>query len=805
MTILNECPGFNFTKRFPTKAQMKPITGAKMIPVISNHFSVKLGQSASSFTEWTMTFISIENKGSFLANPESIPLSEIPADSNFLINQVYSTNKNSFLKKLGPTFITGLTLYSLGNISKKYEIFEEHSKYILIVVKKNSNFTLEGLLSNSESNMRPQILRFLNASLKNAVKKKGFHSIDRSGKFYKLESPVAFQSGPHRFNILKGFKMTFDIYDQSRLALLVNYSSKICRSQTAWDEIKFYRKQGLRDEEIAEEYLLDHSVLTIYGSQRTYRIDEILYKGRPTDPFPNTKFKNYIDYFETQYRIKIKDSTQFLFVHHKKIIQRDSKGKPVSESIEKIVLLPDLVVLTGLTDEMRSDFRLMKDLGEHTILLPDVRHSQIVNAIQTLESSDSAVPFQVEKQSNKVNGYQLNPPKILTAGSSEMPKNDRINVNKVAKNISMNNWVFVYEPFVDKHVDTVLDNIIKAAGRYKLDIKEPAVFSLQKNMSPTQLMDEIKKSKRAPNPSMVFFFVGRRIASQLYKSMKSFFNERGIATQFFVSFNPNKDATNLSKFGNLGLQMLTKLGGNIWMIEKSLPNSLVVGADVSNSKKGSVISLTGQFDSNFSKIYSSVRIVKKIEKDIMSGVSDMTIEIVEGYKKAMGSIPKTVVFYRDGASEGQLKSLLDQEVKKIEEKLFLKYGEQKPKLIFIVVNKKIDDFFSTTGGAARNPEGGLIVNDQCVKSDYANFFMVAQKVTQGTARPTHYSVLYNDTTMEMSELTNLTYSLTWNYSNWMGPVKVPSPVQYASKLCKLICLIQNAFVAENLRTVTYFN
>jgi aubergine-like protein len=41
-----------------------------------------------------------------------------------------------------------------------------------------------------------------------------------------------------------------------------------------------------------------------------------------------------------------------------------------------------------------------------------------------------------------------------------------------------------------------------------------------------------------------------------------------------------------------------------------------------------------------------------------------------------------------------------------------------------------------------NPEGVAIVDD-VVLADRINFFLVAQKVNQGTATPTHYQVVYN--------------------------------------------------------------
>ena len=54
--------------------------------------------------------------------------------------------------------------------------------------------------------------------------------------------------------------------------------------------------------------------------------------------------------------------------------------------------------------------------------------------------------------------------------------------------------------------------------------------------------------------------------------------------------------------------------------------------------------------------------------------------------------------------------------------------------------------------------------------------MVAQSVARGTATPTHYEVLYNNTDLLADSFYQATYYQCYNYYNWSGPVKVPSVV-----------------------------
>ena len=58
--------------------------------------------------------------------------------------------------------------------------------------------------------------------------------------------------------------------------------------------------------------------------------------------------------------------------------------------------------------------------------------------------------------------------------------------------------------------------------------------------------------------------------------------------------------------------------------------------------------------------------------------------------------------------------------------------------------------------------------------------------------------------MSFDEIVGLTYDLTWNYYNWMGPVKVPAPVQYAHKLCALNGELQDSVASDKIRSLKYY-
>lgn len=108
-----------------------------------------------------------------------------------------------------------------------------------------------------------------------------------------------------------------------------------------------------------------------------------------------------------------------------------------------------------------------------------------------------------------------------------------------------------------------------------------------------------------------------------------------------------------------------------------------------------------------------------------------------------------------------------------------------PKLTYMNVNKSsTQKFFSNAKGVC-NPSHGTLVNTKVVSNNY-DFFLISQHCNKGTVKPAHYEVLYCDSAMEEGVLQELMYTQSFNYMNWSGSVRVPSVLQYATKLCNFI-------------------
>ncbi len=128
-------------------------------------------------------------------------------------------------------------------------------------------------------------------------------------------------------------------------------------------------------------------------NRKTYRIDDIDFDVNPSAVF-TTKSKtadgeeietemSYRDYYVNRYGIRLTDTDmlQPLLVSHprKKDINKGMKTN--------IILLPSLANLTGLSDDMRKDFRLMQSLSTHLHMDPMNRKKKLDEFMHKLKTT----------------------------------------------------------------------------------------------------------------------------------------------------------------------------------------------------------------------------------------------------------------------------------------------------------------------------------------------------------------------------------------------------------------------------------
>lgn len=133
------------------------------------------------------------------------------------------------------------------------------------------------------------------------------------------------------------------------------------------------------------------------------------------------------------------------------------------EEPKNICLVPELCKMTGLSDAMRNDFRVMKDIGESTKPNPEERQRTIQGFVQRVNSNEKARKLladwglQFDTDLIKLNGRQLPPVQIVFSGGYTEniggPRADwtrSATTRPVLTPVNLDHWSIIYPLESDK-------------------------------------------------------------------------------------------------------------------------------------------------------------------------------------------------------------------------------------------------------------------------------------------------------------------------------------------------------------------
>jgi len=174
----------------------------------------------------------------------------------------------------------------------------------------------------------------------------------------------------------------------------------------------------------------------------------------------------------------------------------------------------------------------------------------------------------------------------------------------------------------------------------------------------------------------------------------------------------------------------------------------------------------------------------KNKQEIVTNIGRMMQMCLTGGLNAFGgTLPKKILFYRDGVGEGMYQDVLKKELADMKE-VFLKVfpPDKQPKVTWVIVQKR--HHFRSVSQDANPPVGTLVDDVQVVDGEYKfkNFYLYSHYARDGTARPTHYQVLLDEIGLQ-NMLPDLTFALCHLHEGCNKSVSLPVPVYYADKAC----------------------
>jgi aubergine-like protein len=214
------------------------------------------------------------------------------------------------------------------------------------VIYNNSEYSVSvKFISNIDQNSH-EIINVYQDFMKKIIKRLNF---GRMKNFYYNKNNVTYinkQLG--EIEVWHGF--TYGIKKLSSDVLLnLNVSHKIISNESILDWIKSHSDKTPIE---INNHLKSMVIVTKYNKNQTYIINSVDFSKTPKSLF-NSKYGEitFFDYVSAKYNIQLKDFLQPL------VLCKDKQSK------NDIYLIPELCFLTGITQEIKQNYNLMKEIA----------------------------------------------------------------------------------------------------------------------------------------------------------------------------------------------------------------------------------------------------------------------------------------------------------------------------------------------------------------------------------------------------------------------------------------------------------
>ncbi|RIA91525.1 Piwi domain-containing protein [Glomus cerebriforme] len=444
--------------------------------------------------------------------------------------------------------------------------------------------------------------------------------------------------------------------------------------------------------------------------------------------------------------------------------------------------------------------------------------------ILQLQNDPTDVGMEVASELARVDARVLESTNVKYAGNIAKPSNGQWNLKGVKffeSGEALNSWhviIFEQAKWISMEVATnFIRNLIKQCRIQGMNIsKTPHIEYVKYKLG--HLDNDVReayqnaKDKLNKPPQMILFIIPgdnapNNINTELYEIIKRIMDtEIGCLSQC-IKMDPKKNFNSPQYCSSLAMKINLKLGGiNSILPEDKLrlssgENVLFLGADVTHPKDKnglSICAVVGSLDNQAARFITKYQAQKRSGKEEIVNIDEMIKKLLKEYcdyqKKSSGVkkdvasfLPPCIIMYRDGVSESQFEQVLKLELPKIKAACAEFRAGYEPKITFAVVGKRHRTrlFPENKNEADKNGNCfvGTIVDRKITHPTLNDFYLQSHYANQGTARPSHYTILYDDIKLTIDEFQGLSNTLCYNFQRTTSSVSIPAPTYYAHLTC----------------------
>ncbi|XP_023241851.1 protein argonaute-2-like [Centruroides sculpturatus] len=469
-------------------------------------------------------------------------------------------------------------------------------------------------------------------------------------------------------------------------------------------------------------------------------------------------------------------------------------------------------VCPGQHCSKKMDEKQEAEMIRNTARPPQVRFKDITKAVkQTCQENQELnrkFRIQVNSQPVRVDGRVLMPPMVMYSKLEEiLPQNGAWDLRDKSfyRPVDVVWWAFVsMSSNICKEADMLnfVRMMCQGGRKFGMIINKPCY--LREYSSTNDSVDCLLKNiiSSCPRIQLIMIVLPSRGRGSLYAEIKQMAEIRmGLITQCVKDVNILGKRCNSQLICNLCQKINAKLGGiNNILSPMVVPNIfhkpvIVIGADCTHPSphdkiKSSIAALVGSLDNYPSRYAATVSVQTNGKKNRMEIIENMKAMmkdlLVSFYRNTGGKKPEKIIFYRDGLSEGEFSKAVNKELMLMRDACAEMNPSEvyQPPITFVVVGKRhhtrfVPENLEDGVGKHRNIPPGTTVDTTIVHPTQFDFYICSHTGNQGTSRPAHYTVLWDDNNFTADELQTLSYYLCHTYVRCTRSISIPCPVMYA--------------------------
>jgi eukaryotic translation initiation factor 2C len=293
------------------------------------------------------------------------------------------------------------------------------------------------------------------------------------------------------------------------------------------------------------------------------------------------------------------------------------------------------------------------------------------------------------------------------------------------------------------------------------------------------------------DPQLIFFILKDK-SSMVYDRLKKNTDCRwGVLSQMVSGLQVKSAAPQYCS--NVCMKVNAKLGGQTSRIvtkDKGAPSAffkvptMMIGVDVSHGNTGASSASTAAMCVSMdpdAALYDAAVQTNGWGVEILqpANMHSMLGPLAVKWRTKNGRAPQHVFYMRDGVSEGQYAHVMEFEVGEMR-KVFQAALGVVPKITVIICTKRHHiRFFPERGDKNKNCLPGTLVEKEVTHPFHYDFYLCSHVAIQGTARPVHYNVLFDECALKPDDLQRILYHQCYQYCRSTTPVSLHPAVYYA--------------------------